>query len=130
MRSVGVLIAVPLVTDCLFEFHPLPVRIQFVRQKWGVPVSECESDKIMAHRPTKRKAGYGELAAAASKLPVPKKEDLQYKPSSAWRYIGKGATSYDLADVCTGKAGVGMDAHLEAVETRPRWNRTGRQSNC
>ena len=32
MRSVGVLISVPRVTDRLFEFHPLPVRIQFVRQ--------------------------------------------------------------------------------------------------
>lgn len=89
---------------------------QAAAQKWGVPVSECESDlHVIVHRPTKRKAGYGELAAAASKLPVPKKEDLQYKPSSAWRYIGKGATSYDLADICTGKAGFGMDAHLEGM---------------
>ena len=89
---------------------------QAAAQKWGVPVSECESDlHVIVHRPTKRKAGYGELAAAAAKLPVPKKEDLQFKPSSAWRYIGKGATSYDLADICTGKAGFGMDAHLEGM---------------
>jgi isoquinoline 1-oxidoreductase beta subunit len=89
---------------------------QAAAQKWGVPVSECESDlHVIVHRPTKRKAGYGELAAAAAKLPVPKKEDLRFKPSSAWRYIGKGATSYDLADICTGKAGFGMDAHLEGM---------------
>jgi isoquinoline 1-oxidoreductase subunit beta len=89
---------------------------QAAAQKWGVPVSECESDlHVIVHRRTKRKAGYGELAAAAAKLPVPKKEDLQFKPSSAWRYIGKGATSYDLADICTGKAGFGMDAHLEGM---------------
>ena len=49
------------------------------------------------------------------KLPVPKKEELQFKPKSAWRYIGKGATSYDLADICTGKAGYGMDARLEGM---------------
>jgi isoquinoline 1-oxidoreductase beta subunit len=89
---------------------------QAAAQKWGVPVSECESDlHVIVHRPTKRKAGYGELTAAAAKLPVPRKEDLQYKPSSAWRYIGKGATSYDLADICTGKAGFGMDAHLQGM---------------
>jgi len=89
---------------------------QAAAQKWGVPVSECESDlHVIVHRRTKRKAGYGELAAAAAKLPVPRKEDLRYKPSSAWRYIGKGATSYDLADICTGKAGFGMDAHLEGM---------------
>ena len=89
---------------------------QAAAQKWGVPVSECESDlHVIVHRRSKRKAGYGELAAAASKLPVPKKEDLHYKPKSAWRYIGKGATSYDLTDICTGKAGFGMDAHLEGM---------------
>jgi isoquinoline 1-oxidoreductase beta subunit len=85
-------------------------------QKWGVPVSECESDlHVIVHRASKRKAGYGELASAAAKLPVPKKEELQFKPKSAWRYIGKGATSYDLVDLCTGKAGFGMDARLEGM---------------
>ena len=84
---------------------------QAAAQQWGVPASECESDlHAIVHRPSKRRAGYGELASAAAKLPVPKKEDLQFKPKSAWRYIGKGAESYDLAELCTGKAGYGMDA--------------------
>src|SRR6202011_5931296 len=83
---------------------------------WGVPVSECESDlHVIVHRPSKRKAGYGELASAAAKLSVPKKEELKFKPKSAWRYIGKGASSYDLADLCTGKAGFGMDARLDGM---------------
>jgi isoquinoline 1-oxidoreductase beta subunit len=89
---------------------------QAAAQKWGVPVSECESDlHVIVHRASKRKAGYGELASAAAKLPVPKKEELQFKPKSAWRYIGKGATSYDLVDLCTGKAGFGMDAHVSGM---------------
>jgi isoquinoline 1-oxidoreductase beta subunit len=89
---------------------------QAAAQKWGVPVSECESDlHVIVHRASKRKAGYGELASAAAKLPVPKKEELQFKPRSAWRYMGKGATSYDLVDLCTGKAGFGMDAHLSGM---------------
>ena len=89
---------------------------QAAAQQWGVPVSECESDlHVIVHRRSNRKAGYGELAAAAAKLPVPKKEELQFKPKSAWRYIGKGATSYDLADICTGKAGFGMDARLDGM---------------
>ena len=103
---------------------------QAAAQKWGVPVSECESDlHVIVHRRSKRKAGYGELAAAAAKLPVPKKEDLQYKPSSAWRYIGKGATSYDLADICTGKAGFGMDATSRghALRLGRTSSRAGRQ---
>jgi isoquinoline 1-oxidoreductase subunit beta len=89
---------------------------QAAAQKWGVPVSECESDlHVIVHRASKRKAGYGELASAAAKLPVPKKEELQFKPKTAWRYIGKGATSYDLVDLCTGKAGFGMDAHVSGM---------------
>ena len=41
-------------------------------------------------------SAYGALAAAAAKLPVPKKEELQFKPKTAWRYIGKGHAIYDL----------------------------------
>jgi isoquinoline 1-oxidoreductase beta subunit len=89
---------------------------QAAAQKWAVPVSECESDlHVIVHKPSKRKAGYGELASAAAKLPVPKKEDLTYKPKSAWRYMGKGAVSYDLQNLCTGKAGFGMDAHTDGM---------------
>jgi isoquinoline 1-oxidoreductase beta subunit len=55
------------------------------------------------------------LATAASKLPVPKKEELQFKPRSAWRYIGKGMTSYDLTELCTGKAVYGMDARVDGM---------------
>jgi isoquinoline 1-oxidoreductase beta subunit len=89
---------------------------QAAAQKWGVPVSECHSDlHVIVHTASNRKAGYGELATAAAALPVPKKEDLKFKPKSAWRYVGKGATSYDLVDICTGKAGYGMDAHLKGM---------------
>jgi len=89
---------------------------QAAAQKWGVPVSECHSDlHVIVHPASNRKAGYGELAAAAAKLPVPKKEELQFKPKSAWRYVGKGATSYDLTDICTGKAGYGMDGRLDGM---------------
>jgi isoquinoline 1-oxidoreductase beta subunit len=89
---------------------------QAAAQKWGVPVSECESDlHVIVHKPSGRRAGYGELAAAAAKLPVPKKEELTYKPKSAWRYMGKGAVSYDLQNLCTGKAGFGMDAHIPGM---------------
>ena len=84
--------------------------------QWGVPASECESDlHVIVHRASNRRAGYGELAAAAAKLPVPKKEELQFKPKSAWRYVGKGASSYDIVDICTGKAGYGMDAHRDGM---------------
>ena len=90
--------------------------IQAAAQQWGVPVSECKTDvHAVVHSSSGRRLGYGELATAASKLPVPKKEEVQLKSKSAWRYIGKGMTSYDLADLVTGKAVYGMDAHLDGM---------------
>ncbi len=90
--------------------------IQAAAQRWGVPVSECQTDlHAVVHSPSGRHLGYGELATAASRLPVPKKNEVQLKSKSAWRYIGKGMTSYDLTDLVTGKAVYGMDAHLDGM---------------
>jgi isoquinoline 1-oxidoreductase subunit beta len=94
-------------------------RLMLIRaaaQRWGVPASECQTDlHAVVHASSGRRLGYGELATAASKLPVPKKEEVQLKSKSAWRYIGKGMTSYDLTDLVTGKAIYGMDAHLDGM---------------
>ncbi|PYT79365.1 MAG: twin-arginine translocation pathway signal protein [Acidobacteria bacterium] len=84
--------------------------------QWSVPESECETDlHVVVHVPTRRQWSYGELALAASQLPVPRKQDVQLKARAAWRYIGKGASLYDLKDLCTGKAVYGMDAHLPGM---------------
>ena len=89
---------------------------QAAAQQWNVPVSECKASlHTVAHQPTGRTLGYGELASAAAKLPVPPKESLTFKPRSSWRYIGKETSLIDLHDIATGKAGYGMDAHLEGM---------------
>jgi isoquinoline 1-oxidoreductase beta subunit len=90
--------------------------VQAAARQWGVPASECDTDlHVVVHRPTNRTAGYGELARAAAKLPVPKKEELQFKPKSRWRYVGKGEVSYDLEALVTGKAIYGMDARIDGM---------------
>ncbi|MBZ5665642.1 MAG: molybdopterin-dependent oxidoreductase [Acidobacteriia bacterium] len=90
--------------------------IQAAAQQWGVPASDCQTDlHAVVHPATGRRLGYGELAHAASKFSVPKKEELQFKKKDAWRYIGKGMDSYDLADLCTGKAIYGMDSRLDGM---------------
>src|SRR5258708_4783934 len=89
---------------------------QAAAQKWGVPQTECVAEfHTVVHQASGRKLGYGELAAAAAKLPVPKKEDVKLKARSEWRYIGKGTTSYDLKDMCTGKAAYGQDTRMEGM---------------
>ncbi|HVH70888.1 MAG TPA: molybdopterin cofactor-binding domain-containing protein, partial [Candidatus Dormibacteraeota bacterium] len=85
-------------------------------RQWSVPASECESGlHVVRHSPSGRQYAYGELALAASRLPIPSKGELQFKPQTAWRYIGKNASLYDLEDICTGKAQYGMDAHIEGM---------------
>jgi isoquinoline 1-oxidoreductase subunit beta len=90
--------------------------IQAAAQQWRVPASECTTElHAVVHSASGRRMGYGELATPASRLPVPKKEELQFKSKDAWRYIGKGMDSVDLTDLCTGKAVYGMDARLDGM---------------
>ena len=76
------------------------------------------------HKPSNRKLGYGQLAAAAAGLPVPDAKAIKLKDASAFRYIGKGTIGIsDLHDITTGKAIYGQDVMLPgmkfAVVARP-----------
>src|SRR4029077_13248216 len=95
-------------------------RLMLVRaaaQRWGIPEAQCVADPVhfVSERNSVRKLGYGELAAAAAKLPVPKKEQLQLKSPQEWRYIGKPTPGYDVADVCSGKPLFGMDVRVDGM---------------
>lgn len=90
--------------------------IQAAAEQWGVPATECTTEvHSVLHSASGRRLGYGDLAGAAAKLPVPKKEEVRLKTKSEWRYIGKGMDSYDLANLCTGRAVYGMDAYVEGM---------------
>ena len=84
---------------------------------WGVFPSDCTTEPhFVVHRASGRKLGYGEVAAAAAKLSVPKKEDVPLKSRSEWRYIGKESNSlFDLPEIVTGKAIFGMDATMPGM---------------
>jgi isoquinoline 1-oxidoreductase beta subunit len=94
-------------------------RLMMVRaaaQQWNVPAAECSTElHTVVHKASGKKLGYGELAEPASKLEVPKKEDLKLKPRSEWRYIGKDAVSYDLKDLCTGRSIYGQDVRMDGI---------------
>ena len=94
-------------------------RLMLVRaaaETWGVPEKECRTESgVVVHQASGRKLGYGELAATAAKLPVPKKEELQLKKRSEWEYIGKPASSYDLKDMVSGKATYGQDLRMDGM---------------
>jgi isoquinoline 1-oxidoreductase beta subunit len=90
--------------------------IQAAAEHWNVAASECSTEQhTVVHKVTGRRTGYGELASEAARITVPKKEQLQLKQPSQWRYVGKGMTSVDLEKLCTGKAMYGMDARLDGM---------------
>ncbi len=95
-------------------------RLMLVRaaaQQWGIPESQCVADPVhvVSDKSSSRKIGYGELAALAAKLPVPKKEELKLKSPQEWRYIGKPAPGSDVADICSGKPLFGMDVRVDGM---------------
>ncbi len=90
--------------------------IEAAANQWRVAPAECEAElSNVIHRRSGRKATYGQLAVAASKLAVPVSSRLQLKPKSAWRYIGKAVADYYLVGLCTGQPLFGIDQHLEGM---------------
>ncbi|WP_434560028.1 molybdopterin cofactor-binding domain-containing protein [Pseudomonas sp. R1-6] len=93
--------------------------------QWKVPAQECRAQlHKVVHQPSGRELGYGELAAAASALPVPARDSLRLKQPSEFRYIGKQASrAIDGADIVNGRAVFGADVHFDgmlyAVVARP-----------
>ena len=84
--------------------------------KWGVPIAECRAkNHEVVHAKSGRKAGFGELVAAAAKQPVPKKEQLKFKSPAEYRYIGKNVPIADLDDILVGRATFGMDARMPGM---------------
>jgi isoquinoline 1-oxidoreductase beta subunit len=87
--------------------------------RWKVPLKECSTEPhFVVHGASGRKIGYGEVAADAAKLPVPRTENvpLPLKKRSEWRYIGKENNSlFDVPEMVTGKAVFGMDATMPGM---------------
>ncbi|MEI9976135.1 MAG: molybdopterin cofactor-binding domain-containing protein [Ignavibacteriota bacterium] len=90
--------------------------VQAAAKQWDVPVAECQASMHQVlHTPTGKSLGYGELAAAAAKLPVPDKKTLVFKQKSEYRYIGKDVPIYHLAEITHGKAIFGIDAKVDGM---------------
>jgi len=93
--------------------------------RWIVDPRECAAQNHeIVHRASRRRLGFGELAAAASALPAPPADQIALKDAAQFRYIGKGKTPIvDLFDITTGRAAYGIDAKLPgmkyAVVARP-----------
>ncbi|MCW5661821.1 MAG: xanthine dehydrogenase family protein molybdopterin-binding subunit [Burkholderiaceae bacterium] len=94
-------------------------------ERWKVPVGEVQAkNHEVVHAKSGRKLGYGQLAAAAARQPVPSRDQVKLKDPSQFRYIGKSNIKLvDGRDIVTGKAVYGQDVRLPgmlyAVVARP-----------
>jgi len=88
--------------------------IQAAAQQWSVPINECSAAMgFVIHAPSGKKLGYGDLAEAASKVPVP--TDIKFKDRKDFKIIGTQVRNVENKKIVTGKPLFGMDFYREGM---------------
>lgn len=82
-------------------------------EKWHVDATKCHAKNGMVYGPGGRKASYGQLAAAASKLPVPK--EVALKDPKDFKVVGKATKRLDTPHKVNGTAEYGIDVKLPGM---------------
>ncbi len=83
------------------------VLIRAAAQRWNVDVAQCRSENGFIINARGERLSYGELAAAAAKLPL--RSDPPLKDKSRFHLIGKPLPRLDTAGKCDGSAIFGID---------------------
>jgi len=82
---------------------------------WSVEAATLRTEKAcVIHDASGRRASYGELAAAASKLAVPK--DVPLKNAKDYRIVGKRTARVDDPAIVRGSAKYGLDARVPGMQ--------------
>lgn len=83
-------------------------------QAWGVPVDEITTGSgILYHLKSGKSGGYGELAAAAAKIPVPK--EVKLKDKKDFKIIGTPVKNVEVPNIVSGKPLFGIDIQKEGM---------------
>ena len=82
--------------------------------RWNVRAGECRAKaSSVYHEASGRRATYGDLAAAAARLPVPK--TIVRKDPKTYQVIGHSVPRLDAKDKVTGEAIYGIDVKLPGL---------------
>ena len=81
--------------------------------EWGVDARNCKVANGVILSPQFKKKTFGEVAEAASKLPVPK--DVPLKPAAQFTMIGKAQKRLDTPAKVDGSAIYGIDVRLPGM---------------
>jgi isoquinoline 1-oxidoreductase subunit beta len=83
-------------------------------EAWQVPVEEIIAEMgVLYHRNSGKSAGYGEMASAAAKLPVP--EEVELKDVKDFKIIGTSRKNVDGLKIVTGQPLFGLDYRREGM---------------
>lgn len=83
-------------------------------QAWQVSASEITTEAgVLHHKASGKSAGYGEMAAAAAKIPVP--EEVKLKEIKDFKIIGQSKKNVDGLKVVTGQPMFGVDYYKEGT---------------
>src|SRR5215471_9562932 len=88
--------------------------INAASSRWKVPAEECDTENSkVIHRRSGRSVGFGDVANAAGRLPVPKTPRLRDRKD--WKLIGKSVPRVDVPAKVKGSAVFGIDFHVPGM---------------
>lgn len=88
--------------------------VQAAANRWGVPAEACRASRgVVSHAASGRSATYGQLAAEASRLPVP--ANVTLKDPASWTIAGKRLARLDTVDKTNGRQVYGADLQLPGM---------------
>lgn len=88
--------------------------VQAAAQGWNVPAGECRASAgVITHPGSNRRTTYGQVAAAAAKLPVP--TEVPLKAPKDWKLVGKRLARLDTVEKTNGSLVYGADLNMPGL---------------
>jgi isoquinoline 1-oxidoreductase beta subunit len=84
-------------------------------KSWHVDPAQCRAENGAVLYPHRKSLSYGELAAAAARMPVPDPKTITLKPKAQFRLIGKSQPRLDSPGKVDGSAEFGLDVKLPGM---------------
>jgi isoquinoline 1-oxidoreductase subunit beta len=90
--------------------------VQAAADQWQVPAAECQVNRgVITHAASKRQLSFGQVAAAAARVPVPTTVTL--KDPKDWILAGQRLARLDTADKTNGRQIYGADLKMPGMLT-------------
>jgi isoquinoline 1-oxidoreductase beta subunit len=88
--------------------------VQAAAQGWNVPTGECRASAgVITHPGSGRRTTYGQVSAAAARLPVP--TEVPLKDPKDWKITGKRLARLDTVEKTNGSLVYGADLNMPGL---------------